>query len=557
MARLATATPTARDHIAAIAQLRWRLFINAFRGRRGKTKLITRIIAGIILYPIAIAVSIGPIVGSGFGGYTAIAESRPILLTTILWILSIIWCFITFSVSLQSVLQAGSFDLSQLIRFPIRFSFYLTARLFFSFFSYTTIVGFLSLLAMAIGIGIADHSLFVWAALTLLLYALLLFFFLKMIFLWLDRWLAQRRTREIAAALFAVFTLSIQFFSATIRHQTATTHSFNHKEIATISHTVELTQPIAALLPPNLATRAIQRMHAGQPTSAIPNLLGVAAWGAAFLALYAIRLRGEFRGENFSEAAARGTRTPAGKRSLGWNFSNLSPAITACIEKEVRYLLRGSGTLVSYITPLFFSAIIVSRMGKTSSITLPAALAYVLLALFTSLYNVFGADGPGINLYLLAPVRLRDVILAKNLVSSTLVAIEVTVATLIVTFFHRTPIYILAATLLWVVFALFANLSLGNIRSLRSPHRVVIGRSVRQPTSRSGVFLTLIVLFSSLGLCMGVLWICNRFGHPWLPTLLFLLLAATTFGIYITVLNRIDRIAIMERDTLIEELVKT
>lgn len=558
MARLTT-TPRATDHFAAIAQLRWCLFVNAFRGT-GKMSLAAVIILRIIVYSIAAAISIGPIIGSGFAGYFVIARSEPLLLPTILWILSAIWCFISFSASLQPALQSGGFDLSQLIRFPISFPFYLGTRIFFSFFSYTTIVGFCCLLATAIGIGIAQPDLFLWAAPVLLLYGFTLFSFLRMIFLWLDRWLAQRRTREIVAALFVSFSLAVQLLASSFRDPSRHSRPTIASRLDLLAHVTVRLHPLVAFSPPNLASNAILRMHTAQPIPAITDLLGIAAFCAIFLALYALRLRGEFRGENFSETSARSTRSPSGKPALGWNLSGLSPAIAACMEKETRYLLRGGNALVGLFSPLVFVAILTNRGGALSrspDIMLPAALAYLLFGLFATLYNVFGTDGPGIHLYFLAPVRLRDVFIAKNLVSTALITTEVLLATLIVTYSHKIAPPVLAATLLWFVFALFTNLTVGNIRSLRAPRRVVIGKSMRQPNSRGGAYITFLVLFGSLFLCMATLWLCRHFGYPWLPSLIFLALAAAAFAAYIRVLYRIDTMALAQRDTLTRELCKT
>jgi hypothetical protein len=113
------------------------------------------------------------------------------------------------------------------------------------------------------------------------------------------------------------------------------------------------------------------------------------------------------------------------------------------------------------------------------------------------------------------------------------------------------------ATLLWVVFATLVNLSAGNLRSLYAPRKVQISKSMRQPTSRTGSLITLGILFGSLFICMAVLWTCNHFSHPWLATPIFLTLAAAAFAAYILVLNRVDKVALDQRETLAEYLCKT
>jgi len=561
MARLANTAPAARDHIAAIAQLRWRLFLNTFRRKQSTTRIVISIIVRVILYSIAAASSIAPILVCGFSGYTLIAHSRPLLLPSLLWTLSTIWFFMSFFSSLaasqQPSLQSGGFDLSQLIGFPIGFPLYLAARLFFSLSSFTAILGMLCLLAMAIGIGIARPDLFFWAAIVLLLYGLTIFSFLRMILLWLDRWLAQRRTRETFLAFLTIFSVGMQFFSFSSRFPNRNIHRISSLHLRSFAHIAVSLGPVVAVLPPNLAAGAVLHMHSGHPLLAIAGLLGLAACFVSFIALYALRLRGEFRGENFSEASARGSQPPVRRSSLGWNLSGLSPTITACIEKEVRYLFRGGSALVGLVTPLLFVAIFIHRLSRSPGIALPSALAYVMFGLVGALYNIFGADGPGVSLYLLAPVRPRSIFLAKNLVSATIIAAEVFLATLIVSFSTRVSAAVLTATLLWVIFVVFANLAFGNLRSLHAPHLVVVDRNVRPTASRGGALMTLVFLFGSLLLCIAVIWACEYFHHPWLPTLIFLALAAAAFAVYFVLLDRIDGIVLAQRDVLIDELCRT
>lgn len=557
MARLTTA-PRAADHFAAIAQLRWRLFVNAFRRKGGKAEVIARI----IVYPFVVAFAIGPVIASGAAGYFLTAQARPSALTFFLWLLFSIWIFLTLSSAAQSsALQSTTFDPSQLIRFPIAFPSYLVVRIFFGLLTFTTVVGFLCLFSASIGIGIARPHLFAWAALVLFIYGLTILFFLHMILLWMDRWLAQRRTRELFVAFFILFSVGIQFVSISLRSHTLGGHSQLSHKIWLAAHALApFFRPIIAYLPPTLAAHSIQQMQAAQPLPAIATLLGLLIFTAVFLSLYARRLRGEFHGENFSEAAARPTTSLVSKTRLSWSLFGLPPTIAACLEKEIRYLLRGGPALIALITPLFFVFIFTSRAGyltKTGTLMFPIALAYILFGLFAQLYNALGADANGVSLYLMAPIRFRHVFIAKNIVNVAIIAIEVLLATLIVTLQHPPTTPVVVATLLWVVFATLVNLSAGNLRSLYAPRKVQLNKSMRQPTSRTGSLITLGILFGSLFICMAVLWTCNYFSHPWLATPIFLTLAAAAFAAYILVLNRVDKVALDQRETLAEYLCKT
>ena len=74
------------------------------------------------------------------------------------------------------------------------------------------------------------------------------------------------------------------------------------------------------------------------------------------------------------------------------------------------------------LTPLFFVVILNrSIFAGQPTYFFPGAIAYVLFGILAGLYNIFGADGLGVQVYLLAPIRLRDVIVAKNLMSLSVI----------------------------------------------------------------------------------------------------------------------------------------
>ena len=77
-------------------------------------------------------------------------------------------------------------------------------------------MGCLALLAAAVGIGVADPSLALPALVVLAVYALTNIYLTRMIGAWMERWLANRRFREIFSMLMALFAvgISVPQFSA-------------------------------------------------------------------------------------------------------------------------------------------------------------------------------------------------------------------------------------------------------------------------------------------------------------------------------------------------------
>ena len=66
--------------------------------------------------------------------------------------------------------------------------------------------------------------------------------------------------------------------------------------------------------------------------------------------------------------------------------------------------------------------------------TFPAAIAYSTLGIAALSYNAFGMDAAGIQFYFLAPVRLRTVLLAKNLFTFAISAFEVLIVFVVLSY---------------------------------------------------------------------------------------------------------------------------
>jgi len=544
--------PSAGSQLRSIAWLRWRLFVNAFRRKGGKGELVGRI----ILFPILAAIGIGPITGAGIGGYYAIHTHSATVLSIVTWAVFAGWVFVMFA----STLNPGNVDLSLLLRFPMRLSSYVVTRFFFGLLATPNVIGSLALASAAIGIGIARPRLFAWAALVLFCYALMTILLMRMVLLWLDRWLAQRRSREIVGIIFTLFFLSFQFVNAEM--QTWAHHRGGSPLLARLAFLIPVyhaIQPVAAALPPALAAGAITQMRRGAAAPAVAMLAGLLGYSVAFATLFVLRLRGEFRGENFNEAPKREStaKTEAKQAEDGFRIGVLPAALAACVEKELRYLVRGPSLLLSVMMPLVLVALYVNRLGS-SELLLPGAMAYTLFSLLPTLYNVLGQDAAGAQMYLLSPTPIRTVFLAKNLVLGLLIVLVATGAAAIASYNRPPPAPIAVGTALWFLFVLFANLSFGNFRSIHAPVKVDMGKiQRRQGVSQLSTFIVLGVLFGSLLAGFVILWGCRYLGYVWAAPAMLLVMAVAAIALYIRSLSRIGRVVLEQRDGLIEVLCKT
>jgi ABC-2 type transport system permease protein len=562
----------ARVQLEAVAWLRWRIFINGLFRRRPRKSgqavgLALLILLRIIVWPLMAMTAIGPIFGSGFFAWAAIARNRPQDLTPLLAGITLLWFFV--SVNGQSVAAAAvaNFDPASLVRFPLRFGRYFVLRALIGLMTPSTIVGCLAMLAAAVGIAVANNALAEPAFAAMAVYALTNIFLTRMIGAWLERWLANRRFREIFTALMAMAAVGFQF----LNFQRSPGHVYGGRASLVLS-LLHHSGSSLHWLPPGFAANTI--LMAAHPVSALAEFTALLAWTALFAAAYGVRLHKQFLGEFLTEGAsrvkkkvARESRRPAqmaGAVALPAPETERAfpPIVAACLKKEWLILRSNSAQMISLLTPLIFVVILNrSVFPRHPAYFLPGAIAYVLFGVLASLYNIFGADGRGVQVYLLAPIRMRDVIVAKNMMSLVMIAGEAAAAWLLVSYLSRTSIPVSAqiSTGLWTIFVIAANLSLGTVRSIQAPRRYVPGQARQRgtPTNRTSGLLILLVLFGGVALQIPVIAASDYFNEPWLGVLIFGPLAAAATGAYVLLLLNAEKLVLAHRDVFAEELCKS
>jgi ABC-2 type transport system permease protein len=557
-------TAQSRAQFAALAKLRWHIFRNAFRRKGGGGELAARI----ILFPILGVVAFGPIIGAGFGAYFLVSSGRIAMLPILTWAIFALWMLVVLNIS-----QPGlSFDINTIIRFPLSFPRYLAARIVFGLLSASTVIGTLTILSAAIGVAIAKPSLAPWSTLVLAAFALANIFFTRMVLVWVERWLSTRRAREIFTAFFLFASLGFQYINLNFnpglqgRHHRASSHL---PLLRKIFHSI---QPIAAFLPPGLTASSIVRYSQSHFFAAAALLFGLVLFGALFFSVYAWRMHREFRGENLSEVTE--PNQPAARRAVPAqqpaHISNtvlvstrnfgLNSTVIACLQKEFIYLRRNINQLYGFVAPIFMVFLFANRLslsGRFGNYIFPVAIAYSVLGVSILSYNALGMDGSGVQLYFMAPGRMRDIFLAKNLTGFLLNLVELVIVFAVIAFVARPPsLVITVATICWLLFATFINGAAGNLRSLAAPKKIDLTKASRRQASQLSVLIALGILVGCAAIGFAVLVLAADFGRPWLmiPILLALALAAFTF--YIVVLNRLDTIALNHREALAEELCK-
>ncbi len=551
----------ASQQFAAIAWLRWRLFANGFRRKEGKGELIARI----VVFPIAALFVIGPVFGATFASWGAVSNNHLEFLTGIFWGIFALQIVVSINISPPGL----SFDPESLIRFPLSFPRYLTIRLFLGLLSVSTIIGTLALLGAASGIAYAAPNLAPIAFASALALALANMLFIRTLFAWIDRWLSTRRARELFTGLVLVFSIGIQYVNVTIngvgKHMS---HAERQAKYAAIARAYGHIEPALRNLPPSLAGTAIRQQS-------VAYVAAILLFAALFLAIFAWRMHREYRGENLSEAANSPSTQPAAELrrpgapsqtvssfevgSHPASSSFLSSVTSACFEKEWIYVRRNPAQFYGLIAPLAMVFIFAGRMGSfaRTGYVFPSAVAYSVLGISALAYNILGVDAAGIQFYFIAPIRLRDVMLGKNLFGFSITALQLVLVYAVLTFISGPPpILILVSTICWVIFASLVNATIGNMRSITAPKKIDPSKISRKQASQLSALMCVGIMLAISALGGGLMLLAAAAGIPWLPIPILLALALGAFALYSAGLNRADAMALNHRESLIEELCK-
>ena len=554
-----------RAQFAALAHLRWHLFRNSFRRKGSVGELVSRI----LFLPIIGVIAFGPIVGCGIGAYYIVSSGHPDLLPLITWGVFLLWQLVSINIA-----QPGlSFDINIILRFPLSFPRYLAARLVFGLLGASNVIGTLALVAADIGIAIAKPSLFLWCTLLLAIYALTNIVFTRMIFAWIDRWLSTRRAREVLTGFILFGSLGIQYVNVTFNPgMQGGRHHHHAAHLPFLFKFLHQLRPLATIFPPGLTAASIIGFNQGHGLVAIAALIGLLAFGSLFFAIYAWRMRREFEGEYLSElnsskppVPAQHPATPPLQSAIAANTPGartfgLSPAIAACLHKEFLYLRRNTNQLFGFITPVFMVFLFAGRMGASGRFgdyVFSVAVAYSILGVSILSYNCLGVDGTGVQLYFIAPLRLRDVFVAKNSVGFLLNLIEFVLVFIVICIVaHRPSLVVSLAILCWLLFATFTNGAVGNLRSITAPKKVDLAKVGRKQISQFSSLIALGIVVACVAIGYIVVFLAATLNRPWLMIPIFFLLAVIAFAVYLHVLNRLGPMALTHREELAEELCK-
>jgi ABC-2 type transport system permease protein len=540
----------AKQQFRAVASARWAATMHSVKTMRGKLELVSRIL--VIAFYSAFGLFFG--IGAGVLSYFAVINRQAELISGMVWFLFGFW-------QLYPILRAGysnTFDASTLLRFPVTYRTYFSLRCFYGALEPVALVGVFALIGITVGVAMASPALLPWCVLIAALIIALNILTTQLALTWVERWLAKRRSREILGMLFFVFIIALQF----IGPMTRSFENRGNRSKAPIRITRESIRTIVTaerMLPPGLAGYTLNKAQKQQYSRAALALAGLGAYGSALVLLLDLRLRKQYRGESFGETSVKQRMAADKSLRVGWNIPGFSAPLSAMVEKEARYLIRSGPMLLSFLMPL----VVLLIFGGTGArqipqqltpMTFPLVAAYSLLILTNVVYNTFGADHAGVQFYFMSPLPLRRVLLAKNAVHAAIFVAELALLWVAVKVLRATPeLWVTAATVAAIPYALGLELSAGNLLSIYGPKKLEFQMMGRQRTPQTSALLALVMHAFVIATSGLVFFAARRYGISFaVPA--FLLMGASGIALYAFILKKAEALAMQRRETLFEAL---
>ena len=247
--------------------------------------------------------------------------------------------------------------------------------------------------------------------------------------------------------------------------------------------------------PGALAYSLTHGLREGNATGYTLALLALIAYTVILIAFTYWLSRRAILGGGRARRARVKSQEPAAGVYTGWEIPLLPPALSAVVEKELRYLLRNAQVRMLTLTPLIlivvrlmnrrrFSPASSTSGGLTSEffkysegLMATVGVLYVFLILAGLFCNQFALEHAGMRTLVLSPIDRRILLLGKNIATSTL-ALIFSCALLLVNelvFLDLTLNALLFVVLSFFVFAPLMSL-MGNALSLRFPKRMKFGK---------------------------------------------------------------------------------
>jgi len=543
--------PGVEEQLRLIVGLRWNLLKNSLQRKNTRWDLLGVVIASISSSLLVLGVS----VAFFFGTQVFLDRNRVEWLSLLFWAIFVWW-------QIVPIFMAGfgaNFEFRNLLRFPLSLRTFYILGLAYGFADFAAIAALCWIAAMLAAVATEQMQLLPVMLAACALFVLVNVTLGRLVGSWLERLLANRRVRELTVGLFVLSMVALNFLNPVLEHwDKGEAQPF-------LLHAL----PYLSWLPGSLTGSAIAAfVHEDRQGFAL-GCGALLLWAAVSSVLLWQRYRMQYLGEELSEETGPALLKRAAKRATYAAESPelVPPAIAGVVRKEIRYLTRNGFAFLQLLLPpvmvLFFSFQFAGANsalkghGLSPQSFFPAVIAYLILILLTPAYNSFAFESYGIQTYFMAPVRMRDVLVGKNLFLVGLVALELAISLGLLVWrlgFPGLPIFL--STVAAATFAVAGQLTIANWSALSFPKKMEIGKMKGQRNSGIAVWTAFGVQILIGGIATVVLLLGNWTGKSWLPVTLFAALIAAALGGYVASLDPLNRLAEEKKELLIETLCR-
>lgn len=495
------------NQLGALIWLKWRLFRNALRSRRGAANRIVSIVGTLaaLLLALIIAAGLGVLAytvsteGLHAQG-TARASSADQMATQFVFfgmlsILYLMWATVPLSFG-----GGSRFNPEQLLLYPVSLRKLFVLDLLSELTSLASIFAVPSVFAIALGAGLAtgQYARSSLIALCATAFGLAL---AKLLSTSIGALMRVRRSR--GEALLAIFGV-LGALSGVLIGQGAQLVARYRTFPAALRWT-----------PPGIVADALTNglRRDGLTIYLIAFALLLAYTLTATLFTYRIALRMVLgTGGAGKRRAARATSGQTLASAQGWQLPFVSAQLSSVLEKELRYAMRNAQLRAMGVMPLvmtFSFKLMGTRQGTNGfghgampfvdGVRPALSIFYVYMILAGLACNLFAYDGAGMRTLVLAPIERQKILMGKNL-SMLCVSLVFAVAVTVVNELLYRDLSWRALLFVALCFIYFASVfaSIGNWFSMRFPKRLQIGKRMNASGVAGFLLLPVFIMIASL-----------------------------------------------------------
>ena len=543
--------PGVMEQLKLVAGLRWNLLKNGLQRKNNRWDLI-----GIILAAAGSAVMVvGLCVAFYVGAYFFLTKGQAGWMSLLYGGIFLWW-------QVVPILVAGfgaTFEFRKLLRFPLSLRAFYILGLGYGFADFAAVSSICWIASMLVATAVGRAQLLPVMMVGSVLFILVNVTLERLIGSWLEKIFANRRARELLVGLFVLSMVSMNFLNPALQHWG------DHGTRPGIF----LLVPYFSWLPSSLTGNALEAASGGDSQALLLRVGGLVAWLAATSGLLWLRYKSQYMGEELSESGApsavrRRVRRQTASSSLP---GFLPPSVAGVMRKEFHYLTRNGFSFITLMVPpvmvMFFSMQFagsnsqLKEHGLSPHTFFPAVMAYLILILLSPAYNSFAFEGRGIQSYFMAPVRMRDILVGKNLFLVCVVMVELVISFGVLIWrigFPGFPLFF--STIAAAAFAVMGQLTIANWSALSFPKKMEIGKMKGQRNSGVAVWTAFGVQILIGGIATVVLLAGRWYGNAWLPVVLFAGLTAAALGGYVASLDPLSILAERKKELLIETLCR-